>query len=88
MALHEIPEEAEAVITANETLRIRKEFLQMGRNMQRSLREIRNSVAKAGKSNIIAELGDDAADMNIVFNKVRTLTDILLNVSEPDVDGN
>jgi hypothetical protein len=88
MALHEIPETAAEVITANETRRIRRDFIRMGRDIQRGLREIRNSVALAGKANVSAQLGSDAAAMLTAFNAARALADIILESTEPDVDGN
>jgi len=87
MALHEIPEIATSITTANETLRIRREFLRMGKEMQKSLKVIRSSVAKAGQGNVATELGDDVAAMLIAFNETKDLIEILLDVVEPGLGG-
>jgi hypothetical protein len=88
MALHEIPEQVADVITSNESLRIRRDFSRMGKEISRALKEIRKSVAFAGKTNVVTKLGNDAADMLTAFNKGRELSDLILGGTETDVDGN
>jgi len=88
MALHEIPTQTTEIITSNEASDIRKDFTRMGRDIQRALREIRKSVALAGKANVASELGDDAGAMLTAFNNARALADLVLGGAETDVDGN